>query len=603
MAYDLKTIHAPKLSGASLLFAAWLLEHGLTRSMIAGSFLDRLGVDRLRAHPVDETPLFDPLVQPGEYGLAAAPPADDPSAFPRMALFDRLGTTTASGDGFRFRSVGDYARAYRDGTLSPAQVAERLIHVIDHQDRGNPPLYAFISARAEEIRRQAEESASRLAAGTQRSVFEGVPIAVKDELDVAGFCTTLGTSFINQDRATSDAFIVQRLRAAGAIIVGKTNMHEIGIGVTGLNPFHGTPVNPYAPWRYPGGSSSGSGSVVGSGICPVAIGADGGGSVRIPAAYCGVLGLKLTWGRVSARGHYPLAYTVANAGPIAANARDLALAYLAMAGPDPGDPSTLGQPTPHVDGFEDPIAGLRIGVFPEWFDHARDEVVTATRALLNRFAERGARIVEISIEGLDMLRIAHLVTISSEMRAAMRIYDRDHRSDFGHETRANLALAASLSTGDYLRAQQVRRAGLKEFMRVFGEVDVIATPTTANLPPRLNRDRLLTGISDLDSLSQTMRYAVPANMLGFPAITMPAGFVTAHSRHFWHLETERDEDGNIYSQVPVGLQLMAPHWQEALLLRFAREAEELVPRARPRVYLSPFEPNPVESGHETPLND
>ncbi len=602
MNYDLKTIHAPRLEGSRLLFAAWLLERGTSGRRLAPTFFHHLGIDRFRELQLTESPLFKPVGPPSDPKDAADHDAPHPA--PEIEILEQIGTTLRPEGSYVFPSVADYAKAYRAGTLTPHTVAERLLHVLEHQDRGNPPLYAFIEWRAEDIRRQAQESTERFADGTPRSIFEGVPVAVKDEFDVADFTTTLGTSFIYGDPAETDAWIVARLREAGAIIVGKTNMHEIGIGVTGLNPFRGTPVNPYAPWRYPGGSSSGSASAVASGICPVAIGADGGGSVRIPAAYCGIFGLKLTMGRTSESGEFPLAPTVGNAGPLAGNVRDLALTYITMAGPDPDDPHSHAQPRPTLEGFLQDVRGLRIGVYSAWFEHSREEVRAAARDLLEQLVARGAEVVEISIPELDALRVAHLVTITSEMRAAMDPYYRVHRSDFSNEARANLALARFISTTDYLKAQRVRRRALGHFEAAFSAVDVIATPTTANLPPRLNRDRLLSGVSDLNSLSETMRYAVAANMLGYPAVSVPAGFVTARSRQFWHTVEETDEDGNVYSQVPVGVQFMAPHWEEALLLRVARVCEEIVVRPRPRVYLSPYEPrNPIESGHEAPRNE
>lgn len=602
MAYDMKSISAPRISGAKLLFAAAILERRGLGKFLAPSFFQRLGLDRFRTLSPADAPTFYPMVDPPDGTPRAVD--GDPTPLPDFSVLETIGTTVRPEDSYVFPSVGDYARAYRDGSLSPVTVAERIIHVLEHQDRGNPPLYAFISWNDQSISAQAQESAERIANGTARSIFEGVPIAVKDEIDVADYTTTLGTSFITLSPAARDAHIVARLREAGALILGKTNMHEIGIGVTGLNPFHGTPVNPYAPWRYPGGSSSGSASAVASGICPVAIGADGGGSVRIPAAYCGVFGLKLTLGRTSERGEYPLARTVANAGPIAGNARDLALAYITMAGPDPEDPHSLHQPTPTLDGFLDDIAGLRIGIYEEWFNHGRSEVVETARALVARLEALGATVVKVTIPELDDLRLAHLVTITAEMNAGLERHLGSHRSDFGNEARANLALSAYLSTADYLRAQQVRTRLMRHFDAAFATCDVIATPTTANLPPRLNRDRLLSGVSDLGSLSETMRFAIPANMLGFPAVSVPAGFITARSRQFWQTVDEKDEDGNVYSQVPVGLQFMAPHWQETLLLRIARVCEEQVVRPRPRVYLSAHEPrNPMESGHETPVNE
>ncbi len=605
MAYDLKNIDTPRIEGARLLFLASLLEHPFVGKLPARLFLSVMGIEAFRRRGYDEAPVWYSTGYPSEAGTTTERSRSEeaPDPLPDESLLEMIGTTQRPRDSWIFPSIGDYARAYRDGTLRPGQVADRIIHVLEHQDSGNPPLYGFIGWNADDIRMQATESERRFSEGSSRSILEGVPVAVKDEIDVAGYNTSLGTSFLTLHPAEQDAWVVARLREAGAIILGKTNMHEVGLGVTGLNPFYGTPVNPYAPWRYPGGSSSGSASVVASGICPAALGADGGGSVRIPAAYCGVFGLKLTMGRTSDRGEFPLARTVSNVGPMAGNARDLALMYLTIAGPDRNDPRSQGRPRPHLDGFRDDIKGLRIGVYRPWFEHARPEVVDTAGNLIDELKKQGAKVVDVDIPELDSLRIAHLITISTEMRAALSDTFKDHRTDFSNESRASLALAKYLTSGDYIKSQQVRNRMLTIFRNVFADVDVIATPTTANLPPRLHRSRLLSGVSDFSSLTRTMRYVVPANMLGYPAVSVPAGFITARSKKFWHEIDETDEDGNIYSQVPVGVQFMGRHWEEALLLRLARVCEEIVVRPRPRVYLSPYEAqNPLEAGHDLPRN-
>lgn len=602
MAYTRREVHAPVLSGFPLLALAWLGERRVLGRPIARSFFARLGVDRFRERTFREPPSFNALA----YAARAArgtPSASLEMPPPSLESEEQLGTAERPAESFAFPSVGDYARAYRAGELKPTTVADRIIHLLEHQDRGNPPLYAFTGWRAEMIRRQAIESERRIGEGSARSIFEGVPVALKDEIDLRNHATTLGTSFLSVTPAERDATVAARLREAGALLIGKANMHEIGIGMTGLNPFHGTPVNPYAPWRYPGGSSSGSASIVASGICPVAIGVDGGGSIRAPAAYCGVYGLMPTAGRVSSSGCAGLAPSVSSAGPIAGTSRDLALAYLAIAGPDPADPATALQPAPTLDGFTGPVEGLRIGVFQPWFEDAREEVYVAARRLLDELVERGARIVEIEITELDLLRVAHVITITTEIVAATERFQTDHAGDWGNETRATLALARHLKPSDYMDASRMRTRMMERVLPLFDQVDVIATPTTANLPPRLHRDRLLSGVSDLRSLMTTMRYTQLANMLGLPAVSVPAGFVTAHSRVFWHMTEERDEDGMIYSQVPVGLQFIGAHWQEALLLRLARATEEMTTRPRPRVYLSPFTANnPIEAGHSEPLN-
>ncbi len=599
MAYDIKPLRAPTVSGATLLLMGRLMESRLFGAPLAAKFFKAAGIERFRSTRIDA----DPLYYPRRDAVLAVPGGDDRGTNDVPAIVEP--EPAPPGDaGFRYPTMYDYAAAYRDGSLDPVTVAKRFIHVLEHQERGNPPLYAFVAWKAEEIMQQAEESLRRIREGAPRSIFEGVPIAVKDEFDQRGFPTTLGTSFLVRNAAGNDATVVAKLRAAGALLVGKTNMHEIGLGVTGLNPFYGTPVNPYAPWRYPGGSSSGSGSVVGSGLCPAAVGADGGGSIRIPSAFCGVFGLKPTYGRISSHGEGPLVWSVGSVGPIAATARDLAIMYQLMAGPDPRQPATLGQPPATIDGFDGDVEGLRIGIFQPWFEDGADNVVTTVRALLHQFTQAGAELVDVEVPHLDQLRTAHLVTITSEMASAFQPYYRDHHSDFGNDIRATMALAQRLTSRDYVRAQMARRIAMRDWDRIWETVDVVATPTTAILPPRLPKDRLLSGVSDLGTMSKIMRFATPANMLGLPAISVPAGFITARSRRFWLEQDEHDDDGNVYSQVPVGLQFIGPHWSEPLLLRLARVSEEMVERPRPRVYLSAHEAhNPVEAGRDRPVNE
>lgn len=192
---------------------------------------------------------------------------------------------------FQFATIHDYHNAYKNEKTTPEEVGERVIEAIADSNSGDRPLNAISNSIAEEIRKQAQASAKRYAEGRTIGPMDGIPVAVKEEINVVPYPTTLGTAFIDKT-AEYDATIVARLREAGAIIIGKANMHEIGIGVTGFNPNAGTIRNPYNLDHYPGGSSSGSGSVVGAGIVPVALGADGGGSIRIPASLCGVVGLN-----------------------------------------------------------------------------------------------------------------------------------------------------------------------------------------------------------------------------------------------------------------------------------------------------------------------
>jgi len=392
-----------------------------------------------------------------------------------------------------------------------------------------------------------------------------VPIAIKDEMDVRGYPTTIGTSFhgARTGPTTRDATVVARLRAAGAIIVGKANMHEIGIGVTGLNPHHGPARNPYDPAHHAGGSSGGSAAAVAAGLVPVAIGADGGGSIRIPAAFCGMVGLKSTFGRVSGHGAAPLCWSVGYLGPIAANAEDAALVYRTIAGPDPLDPNTAQQPPVAVDPARMyGLDGVRIGVYRPWFEHATGEVVGHCDRMLRILRERGAVATEIELPGLEPMRVAHLVTILSEMAAGLAdVYDR-HHGDFGPDARITLAVARTISSREYVHAQRLRTRAMATFAAAFEAVDLIATPSTAIPAPAIPREFMPGGGSDASQAIEMMRYAFPGNLTGHPAISIPAGYTA--------------------SGLPVGLQLTGRPWGERLLLRAATIAGLILERERPR---------------------
>lgn len=591
MSYDLMHPRAPRLSGALLKAAAALLERPSLGKPLAHRLLKETGIDRFRRLHVPETPRMHPVKRGRDAATleqAATPEAVDlESLAEKLAGFPTMGEredTKRPAEKFRFPTIRDYAKAYSRGDTTPSEVCRSIIRTLREQDRGDRPLYLFIRLNEDEILAQAAESTRRFKEGNPRSLLEGVPVPIKDELDVAGFPTSLGTGFLTAEIAETDATVVARLREAGAILLGKANMHEIGMGVTGLNPNYGTPVNPYAPWRYPGGSSSGSAAAVALGLAPLAIGADGGGSIRIPAAFCGVAGLKPTFGRVSGRGSGGICWSVAHIGPIASSVEDLAVAYAAIAGPDEKDPWSCCGPSLGLDDVPTTVKGMKLGIYTPWFEDADEAILEAVRGALERLLSAGAELVEIEVPELENLRVAHLITISTEQRAAMDRHYKDHRTDFGIETRANLALAGRLTGSDYIKAQQMRERGLKQWNKIFEKVDAIITPTTGMLPPTIPEDRLLSGVSDLTTLSEIMRFVTPANLLGYPALSVPAGFVTADSRRFTDAEAETDHEWQPYSTLPVGVQFIAPHFQETRLLRLAAAVEAGTERLKPRIY-------------------
>ncbi len=458
----------------------------------------------------------------------------------------------------------DLVAAYLERRVTPTQVAARVIDNTRASDRLDPPMRLFIAQDADDLMDQAEASARRYREGEPLGPLDGVPVAVKDELDQAPYPTTVGTTFLGRERAAEDATAVARLRRAGALLIGKANMQELGLGVMGFNPHYGTARNPYDPARSAGGSSTGPAAAVAAGLCPIAVGADGGGSIRIPASFCGQLGLKPTFGRVSEHGAAPLCWSLAHVGPIAGTSKDLALAYAAMAGLDEADPNTFVGPRPELDGlFDEDLSGLRLGVYRPWFEHADEEVVGRCREALNALEAAGAEVREVEIPDLDLVRLVHLVTIVSEI-AASRLLDDHHRSELALESRLNLALAHNLRAHDYIHAQRLRARICRHLEGILsGEVDVIVTPSTACTAPPLLDDALPQGQSDLELTVRIMRFAQVANLTGLPALTCPAG---------------HDAGG-----LPVGVQLLGRPWEEATLLRLAAVIERSVERRPPRV--------------------
>ncbi len=559
MAYQRRPLSAPRAAGAFIRMLTPMVEHPPLGGLLSAQLIAQAGVKALRQLPVEEPLPFDVP------GLLPEPAA---AHFDPAALLERVaGLETPAPGGFAFESALALRRAYRSGESDPVRVCEAALGWIEEDRSRRPPLSIFVSVRPEEVRAQAKESAERLRRGQARSPLEGVPVAVKDELDLSGHPTRVGTRFLGETPAADDAAAVAGLRRAGAVILGKVNMHEIGIGVTGINPHFGPVRNPYDPERFTGGSSSGPAAAVAAGLCPIAAGADGGGSIRIPAALCGVVGLKPTLGRVSERGAAPLCWSVGHVGPLAATAADAALAYASMAGPDERDPRSLRQPAPGLERFfcED-LRGVRIGVYPEWFEDADPEIVAACRKMLDLFVGLGAEVRTIEIPELSLVRPVHLVLIVSEMAASQMEHRRRHRRHYAHDTRLNLALGQRLKATDYVHALRLRARICAHFAKALEEVDVIATPATACTADRIRPDSLKTGDSNLPLLERIMRFAQAANLTGLPAISFPAGY-----------------DGR---GLPIGFQAMGRPFAEDLLLQLSRLAEKSSSRKKPAVHLS-----------------
>jgi len=552
--YDLRSVRLPRLAGWKLKAFVELVENPATSGFLVRKMLETGGISTLRRMAVDEPPTYRPHA-PWDGAVAPAAPLD-------LAPF--LDTPRPVPTGSGLPTIRDYETAYLSGRVTPLQVAERVIEAIADSDARPQPLRAIVACLQEDVMAQARASARRFREGRPLGILDGVPVAVKEEFDMVPYPTTVGTRFLGASPVTRDAATVARLRAAGALLVGKANMHEIGIGVTGLNPHHGATRNPHDPLHVSGGSSSGSAAAVAAGLCPVALGADGGGSIRIPAAFCGQVGLSPTYARVSSLGSAPLAWTVDHYGPIAGSAQDAALAYAVLAGPDPTDPGTRRQPPVTLETFDDlDLHGLVLGVYRPWFEHASSAMVEGCSRLLESLRMMGAEVREIEIPELDAARIAHLVTIVSEMASGMERHHDGHRRDFGLDVRVSLALARSLTSRDYTQAQRIRTRAIAHVERALERVDAIVTPATGCTAPLVRADALPDGESDLTTTLEIMRFSTLPNLTGHPAISIPAGY---------------DAGG-----LPVGLQAIGRYWQEHTLLRLAHAAERAVERRPPKI--------------------
>ncbi|MFC1853736.1 amidase [candidate division CSSED10-310 bacterium] len=559
MGYDLQSIKAPRMAGIGLRLFTNLVENDYANWVIMSKLLKDSGISSFRDLLIDEPPTLFPYSNPDQKTLPKKIQPVDLTSIPEKV--------PEGDESFRFATIDDFARAYREDGITPADVAQKVIQAIRQSNDRHPALRAIIAYKADDIEAQAQASSARFKAGKPLGIFDGVPVAIKDEVDQAHYPTTVGTKFLGKSAAVQDATTVARLRNAGALLIGKANMHEIGIGVTGFNPHHGTPRNPYNPGHYTGGSSSGPAAAVAAGLCPVALGADGGGSIRIPAAFCGLVGLKATFGRVSEHGAAPLCWSVAHIGPIAVSARDAALTYAVLAGPDPADRHTVAQPPVHLTKFEDQnLKGLKLGIYRPWFQHATSSVVQTCDTMVQHLAELGATIVDIEIPDLEASRVAHVITIVSEMAASMDRFHRKHLSDYGADVRINLALGRQLTNRDYIHAQRMRTRAMASCQAVLQKVDVVMTPATGCPAPAIPADAFPDGESNLAVLSEIMRYATLANLVGYPAISFPAGY---------------DEHN-----LPIGIQALGRPWDEHLLLRLAGCAEQYVQRKKPQIFYS-----------------
>jgi aspartyl-tRNA(Asn)/glutamyl-tRNA(Gln) amidotransferase subunit A len=456
-------------------------------------------------------------------------------------------------------------RGLRSKKYSSVEVTRHFLERIDH---ANQSLNAFITVTPERAIADARRADEMLARG-EGGALTGVPLAHKDIFCTSGVLTTAGSRMLSNFVAPYDATVVERLAAAGTVLLGKTNMDEFAMGSSNETSFYGPVRNPWDGTRVPGGSSGGSAASVAARLAPVATGTDTGGSIRQPAALTGLTGLKPTYGRVSRYGMIAFASSLDQAGVLAQSAEDAALVLGAMAGGDARDSTCVEVPVPdYAAALGRPVKGLRIGIIREFFGEGLDAGVgAAVRVALDGFQSAGARLVDVSLPNLPLSVPTYYVVAPAECssnlsrydgvrfghrcpepRDLMDLYKRTRGEGFGAEVKRRVmtgtyVLSAGYYDAYYLKAQKIRSLINADFRRAFGEVDVLMGPTTPTPAFALGAktdDPITMYLNDI--------YTIGANLAGLPAVSVPCGLV----------------DG-----LPVGLQIIGPHFSEERLLAAA----------------------------------
>ena len=439
----------------------------------------------------------------------------------------------------------------RKKTVSPVELVQECLKRIE---RLNPVLNAFITVNADGALAQAREAEAEVQHGKWRGPLHGIPIGLKDNIDTAGIRTTAGSALFANRIPAEDAEVARRLKAAGCVILGKLNMHEFAFGGTSI-PSHFGPVhNPWNPEHIPGGSSGGSAAAVAAGLCYGALGTDTLGSVRIPASFCGVVGFKPTYGRVSIRGIIPLSPSLDHAGPLTRTVADSALLLQTLAGYDPQDTTSVDVPVPdYSKGLKARKLSLRLGVprtlFYENLDSEIEQAVNQALAVLGQFAS-GTRDVELP-------EVASLPV--GPTRAEVYAYHAQYMASspelYQEETLLRLRPTAEISAASYIDGlrsiERLRRA----VRSAFASVDLLITPTMAIPPARIpEAERVEREQIQRKQLSPLVKNTSPFNVYGLPSITLPCGFT--------------------HAGFPIGLQITGPPWGEPLVLRLAYAYEQ-----------------------------
>ncbi len=441
--------------------------------------------------------------------------------------------------------------------FSAASLTEACLRQIE---RLNPSINAFITPTPE-LAVQAALSADAILAlhpsNLDGLALLGIPVALKDLFDTAGVRTTAGSKFFADNIPAEDAEAVLKLKLAGAVILGKTNMHEIALGVTGVNPHYGTVKNPHDGNRITGGSSSGSAAAVAAGMCLAALGSDTGGSIRIPASLCGVVGLKPTYGRISTRGVVPLSWNLDHVGTLTRTVRDAAVLLQVLAGYDLRDPASADVPVDdylvHLeDGVKGPalsaVEGWRVALaVGEYVEVSDPEVLAGVQAAAQVFTDLGAQVKKVELSWVFDLALANGRMTQADAAAFHRERLAAHPDWFGADVRQRLEAGVALTSSEYALARRTQAEGRRRFEMFFEKYDLLLLPTTPISAPPIE------GTGAIEASRRLTRFTAPFNLTGLPALSVPCGMVNG---------------------LPFGLQIVSKHWGEVKVLQAGHAFEQ-----------------------------
>ena len=451
-----------------------------------------------------------------------------------------------------FLTATELGPLIRTKQVSPVELTN---HILKRIDKMNPTLNAYITPLNEFAIQQAKEVEDHIMRGNYKGPLHGIPIGIKDNYNTKDIPTTAGAKIFKESMPNYSASSVTRLLEAGGIMLGKLNMHQLGAGLTGINPSFGSTRNPWNNDYIAGGSSSGSGASLAAGLATLTTGTDTFGSIRFPAAMNGIYGLKPTYGLISTYGVIPAAWSLDHAGPMARSVSDLALMLNYMAGYDSHDPASLNiSSTDYSQEINKGIKGIKIGIPTYYLEGLDPEVEKLFKQAVSTLQALGAEIKEIQIPELNMSTFAGYSIVSGEAAAYNYNLLQESSEEFEQDARVLLLAGTFTNAPKYLRAQQARRKLSKGFEKAFQSVDILVCPTMPITTPAFNKNWVE---QNLDVIKLGLPFTVPANLAGIPSLSVPMGI---------------DSNG-----LPTGMQLMGNHLSEKLLFQVGHAWESTNP--------------------------